>query len=143
MLCFAHWGQFSLIPWLVTNSLPFLFFTVYLWQQLKKRVWISRNRNEVEGQGIKINNTSNLRRRELYLTHNSKGIVYPSREGMVARGTQSLAVGAYGITCLHLGRLQSRQSPVQARLGYSSQDPSSSLSFPLARLHLKKHHIKN
>lgn len=111
-------------------------------QQLKRRVWISRNRNEVEGQGVKINNTVNLRRRDLYLSHSSKEIVCPSREGTVAGGTQSLAVGACDIACLHPGRSQSRESPVQARLGYSSQDLSSSLPFPWARLHLKKCDIK-
>lgn len=84
-----------------------------------------------------INNTSNLRKRDLYLAHNSKGIVYPSREGMVAEGTQSLAVGACGIACLCCSRSQNRESPVQAGLGYSSQDPSSNLLFPLARLHLR------
>lgn len=115
-----------------------ILFSLYLWAaELKRRVRISRNRNEVEGQGVKINNTSNLRKRELYLAHNSKGIVYPSREGMVAEGTPSLAVGACGIACLHRGRSQNRESPVQAGLGCSFQDPPSSSSFSLARLHLR------
>lgn len=86
-----------------------ILFSIYLWAaELKRRVRISRNRNEVEGQGVKINNTSSLRKRDLYLAHNSKGIVYPSREGMVAEGTQSLAVGACDIACLHRGRSQNR-----------------------------------
>lgn len=123
---------------LIGSKFIAILFSIYLWAaELKRRVRISRNRNEVEGQGVEINNTSNLRRRNLYLAQNSKGIVYPSREGMVAGGTQSLTVGACGIACLCLGRSQSRESPVQAGLGYSSQDPSSSFSFPLARLHLR------
>lgn len=142
MLCFAHLGAVSSYSLTGYKFIAFFFKLSLCGQQLKRRVWISRNRNEAEGQGVIINNTVNLKRRDVYLSHSSKGIVCPSRKGIVAGGTQSLAVGAYGIACLHLGRSQSRGSPVQAGLGYSSQDLSSSLSFPWARLHLKKRDIK-
>ena len=130
MLCFAHLGAVSSYSLTGYKFIAFFFKLPICGQQSKRRVWISRNRIEVEGQGVKINNTVNLRRRALYLSRGSKGIVCPSREGTVAGGTQSLAVGACGIACLHLGRSQSRESPVQAGLGYSSQDLSSSWSFP-------------
>lgn len=41
---------------------------------MKSRVRVSRNRNEVEGQGVKTNNTSGLKGSKLYLGHNLEGI---------------------------------------------------------------------
>lgn len=107
---------------------------------MKRRVRVSRNRSEVEGRGVKTNNTSGLKGRKLCLGHNSGEQECPSREGTVAGGTQSMAVGACGKGYSCFCRSQSKGNSARDRAGLILSDPSSSLSFPLAKPHLLGSH---